>query len=175
MGRIEVRSLDCCLERYQAELLYGSTAVGKAQQTYLELLKQLWDDLAPKAADEANRIEFGCWCVDEPNTPAIKLSETKCHTQLILKTIQDRILAEDEKIPENIYIVNVKKACLTKRGRTADEWVADPNTYYLGYKMPFLPFENHSLRNIYKVAPVKVAGKKRSRPANTKTPTAKKK
>ena len=158
-GRVQVRSLNVCLERYKAELLYGSFVEKKKTFVYSELLREFWNELQELCKSE-ERVELGCWCIDEPNTPANQLKYTtpSCHTQVVLETIRDEF---EVKIPDNIFIINVKKDSLQKRNITPTEWVANERNFYLGYLMPFLPYKNHPLRNIYKVCPYKSTGKRK--------------
>ena len=158
-GRILVRDMKTCLNRYKAEIKYGSLTTAKSSQNYLELLRNFWTELK-KVSETKERVELGCWCVDEPDTPAKKLKyeHPSCHLQAILELIHEEF---GEEIPDNVFVINVKKPFLSKRGITADEWNSNPGNFYLGYRMPFLPFENHPLRNVYKIEPIPVLGKRR--------------
>ena len=162
-GRIQVPSLQVCLDRYRAELLYGLTDTSP-HVSFMVPLRALWGQIQSLGEE---RIEVGCWCVDEPKTPfsLTKHESFICHAQVILQVIQSSL---DVEIPANVFVVNVKKSNLSARNLSAEEWVACPNNIYVGYQMPFLPFRSHPLRNMYKVCPPAKASKRRSAPSALK-------
>lgn len=171
-GRIQVRTLKNCLDRYKAELEYGFFEEGKKLTKYDNLLDNFWQELI-KLSKTEDRIELGCWCFDEPNKPANSLpKEPSCHTQVILNFMSSKL---KEKIPDNVFIINVKKDALAKRGFSPEGWNDKKGNFYLGYRMPFLPYQNHPLRNIYKVCEVTQLKKRKSPPKKKSSPAKKQK
>ena len=115
---------------------------------------------------------MGCWCIDEPDTPAIQLKyeHPQCHLQIILQLVEEEL---KEKVPDNIFIIQVKKPFLDKRNIKATDWESSASNFYAGYRMPFLPFQDHPLRNVFKVTS-STLGKRKPTPKKTSGPSKKK-
>ena len=148
-GRINVRSLSTSIERFYSELCYGC----KGSKKYIDIFAEFWDNVESQCASK-ERVEIGCWCLNKPDTSAKKLAREPeiCHAQAIIRFARDRL---NKEIPDNLFIVSVRKAELQKRNLTAEGWAAQDNNFYVAFKMQYLPFLDSELRNDYRTKEIK--------------------